>query len=120
MLGAFAHSATDAAHVARRSLIPVNRPGLMPFHFEFGRELVIVSAIREGSPFRSGPLRTINDLEWVTADWVEWYDARRLHSTIGDTPPDEFEAKYYAGLEAPSQPVVERAWSGNESGTVHS
>jgi len=63
-------------------------------------------AIRDGSPFRSGPLRTIDDVEWVTAGWVDWYNARRLHSTIGDVPPDEFEAAYYADLETPSLPTM--------------
>lgn len=63
-------------------------------------------AIRDGSPFRTGPLRTIDDVEWVTAGWVDWFNARRLHSTIGDVPPDEFEAAYYAGHETPSHPVL--------------
>lgn len=63
-------------------------------------------AIRDGSPFRSGSLRTIDDVEWVTAGWVDWYNARRLHSTLGDVPPDEYEAAYYAGLETPAHPVL--------------
>lgn len=65
-------------------------------------------AIRDGSPFRNGPLRTIDDVERVTAGWVDWY-ARRLHSTIRNVPPDEHEAAYYAGLETPSHPVMEPA-----------
>nr|WP_268765599.1 integrase core domain-containing protein [Leifsonia sp. Leaf325] len=32
----------------------------------------------------------------VTTGWVDWYNARRLHSTIGDVPPDEFQAAYHA------------------------
>lgn len=63
-------------------------------------------AIRDGSPFRVGPLKTIDDVEWVTAGWVDWYNNRRLHSTIGDVPPEEFEAVYYDGLEAPHHPVL--------------
>ncbi len=63
-------------------------------------------AIRDGSPFRTGPLRTTDDVEWVTAGWVDWFNARRLHSTIGDVPSDEFEAAYYAGHETPSHPVL--------------
>lgn len=63
-------------------------------------------AIRDGSPFRSGPLKTIDDVEWVTTGWVDWYNARRLHSTLGNVPPDEYEAVYYADLETPSQPVL--------------
>lgn len=56
--------------------------------------------IRDGSPSRAGPLRMIDDVEWATAAWVEWFNARRLHSTLGNVPPEEFEAGYYADLEA--------------------
>jgi len=63
-------------------------------------------AIREGSPFRTGPLKTIDDVEWVTTGWVDWYNSCRLHSTLGDVPPDEFETAYYAGHETPHHPVL--------------
>lgn len=63
-------------------------------------------AIRDGSPFRSGPLKTVDDVEWVTTGWVDWYNARRLHSRIGDIPPDEHEAAYYADHITPSQPAM--------------
>lgn len=62
-------------------------------------------AIRDGSPFRTGALKTIDDVEWATAGWVDWYNARRLHSTLGDIPPDEFESAHYAGPETPHHPV---------------
>lgn len=64
------------------------------------------STRRLSSPFRHGPLRTNDDVEWITAGCVKWYNARRLYSTLGDTPPDEFEAAYYAGLGTPSHPVL--------------
>jgi transposase InsO family protein len=54
-------------------------------------------------------LRTVTDVEWVTAEWVDWYNSRRLHSTLGDVPPDEFEARYYADLNTPSQPEMATA-----------
>jgi putative transposase len=63
-------------------------------------------AIRDDSPFRTGPLRTLDDVEWVTMTWVDWYNSRRLHSTLGDVPPEEFEADYYADLNTPSQPEM--------------
>ena len=59
-------------------------------------------AIRDDSPFRATPLRTLDDVEWVTIAWVDWYNTRRLHSTLGDRPPEEFEASYYADLNTPS------------------
>jgi putative transposase len=32
--------------------------------------------------------------------WVDWYNKRRLHSRLGYVPPDEFEAAYYAHIQA--------------------
>lgn len=63
-------------------------------------------AIRDDSPFRNGPLRTIDDVEWVTMAWVDWFNSSRLHTALGDIPPDEFETGYYAGLNSPSRPVM--------------
>ena len=45
---------------------------------------------------KQGPWRTVEQLELATARWVDWYNNRRLHSSIGDVPPAEFEAAYYA------------------------
>jgi transposase InsO family protein len=33
-------------------------------------------AIGRGSPFHTGPLRTIDDVEYVTLEWVDWYNNR--------------------------------------------
>lgn len=63
-------------------------------------------AIRDDSPFRDGPLRQLADVEWVTLAWVDWYNQRRLHSTLGNVPPDEFETAYYADLETPAHPAL--------------
>ena len=63
-------------------------------------------AIRDDSPFRDGPLRQLSDVEWVTFAWVDWYNERRLHSTLGNVPPDEFEAVYYADHETPAHPAL--------------
>jgi len=41
------------------------------------------------------PWRSFEQLELATARWVEWYNNRRLHSSIGDVPPAEFESTYY-------------------------
>jgi putative transposase len=51
---------------------------------------------------RRGPWRLLSDVELGTAQWIEWYNARRLHSAIGHVPPNEYEAAYYAGLEEPA------------------
>jgi putative transposase len=46
---------------------------------------------------RRGPWRTFADVELGTAQWIDWYNTRRLHSAIGWVPPDEYEAAHYAG-----------------------
>ena len=42
------------------------------------------------------PAETVDDIEYATMEWVDWYNNRRLHSVLGYIPPDEFEATYYA------------------------
>ncbi|MBP2412458.1 hypothetical protein JOF48_001257 [Arthrobacter stackebrandtii] len=42
----------------------------------------------------------INDLEIAVAEYVDWYDHRRLHGEIGYIPPVEAETNYYANLPA--------------------
>lgn len=44
---------------------------------------------------KQGPWRSFEQLELATARWVEGYNQRRLHSSIGDVPPAEFELTYY-------------------------
>jgi len=44
---------------------------------------------------KQGPWRSFEQLELATARWVEWYNQRRLHSSIGDVPPAEYESTYY-------------------------
>jgi transposase InsO family protein len=56
--------------------------------------------IREGSPFRTGPIGALADLEDITSAWVAWYNERRLMHRLGRRPPAEAEAEYYARLHA--------------------
>ena len=39
--------------------------------------------------FHAGPYRTIADVEYATAGWVDWYNNRRLHSGLGYMAPAE-------------------------------
>ncbi|MHB9849187.1 IS3 family transposase [Streptomyces krungchingensis] len=49
--------------------------------------------------FHDGQYRTISDVEYATASWVEWYNNRRLHSSLGMISPTEYEAAHYADTE---------------------
>jgi transposase InsO family protein len=43
----------------------------------------------------SGPWRNIDDVEYATLNWVDWFNNRRLLEPLGYVPPTEFEAAYY-------------------------
>src|SRR5581483_11162597 len=44
---------------------------------------------------RRGPWKGIDDVEYATLEWVDWFNHRRLFEPIGHVPPAEFEAAYY-------------------------
>ena len=48
---------------------------------------------------RRGPWRSLEAVEYATLEWVDWYNTRRLLEPIGNMPPAEAEARYYAQLE---------------------
>jgi transposase InsO family protein len=50
---------------------------------------------------RRGPWRSMEAVEWATLEWVDWFNTRRLLEPIGNVPPAEAEAAYYASLEQP-------------------
>jgi putative transposase len=52
--------------------------------------------VRGDSPFRTGRIRTLADLEDITSAWVHWYNTSRLMHRLGRRPPAEAEADYYA------------------------
>ncbi|MGH8937226.1 MAG: IS3 family transposase, partial [Acidimicrobiia bacterium] len=59
---------------------------------------------------RRGPWRGLDDVEYATLEWVDWFNHRRLLEPIGNIPPAEKEDAYYrqtspateAGLTTPS------------------
>ena len=55
--------------------------------------------------FHPGPYRTIAEVEYATAGWVDWYNNRRLHSTLEMMTPVEYEQVHYAALTREPQPV---------------
>jgi len=48
---------------------------------------------------RRGPWKNIEDVEYATLEWVDWFNNRRLLEPIGDVPPAEYEMMYYRQLE---------------------
>ena len=45
-------------------------------------------------------------VEVVTAEWVRWYNHDRLHSSVEDLPPEEFEQIYYDKNRRLSEPAA--------------
>jgi putative transposase len=54
--------------------------------------------------FHDGPYKTHADVEYATAGWVDWYNHRRLHSSLGYLSPVEYEQAHYAALQPQEQP----------------
>lgn len=65
-------------------------------------------AVSKRSPFLHGPIKTIDDIEFATMEWVDWFNRSRLHSTLAYISPDQIEAAYYA-QEPTSQPEMSPA-----------
>lgn len=43
-----------------------------------------------------GPWKYLDDVESAVAEWVDWYNTSRLHGSLDDISPAEYEAAYYA------------------------
>jgi transposase InsO family protein len=59
---------------------------------------------------RRGLWKGLDQVEYATLEWVDWFNHRRLLEPIGHLPPAEFEAAYWrregpgsiSGLKQPS------------------
>ncbi len=50
-----------------------------------------------------GPWRGLEDLEYATLEWVDWFNNRRLFEAHGHIPPAEYEADHYRYQESSGQ-----------------
>jgi len=48
---------------------------------------------------RRGPWKSLDAVEYAKLERVDWFNNRRLLEPIGNIPPTEAEANYYAALE---------------------
>jgi transposase InsO family protein len=56
---------------------------------------------------RRGPWRSLADVELATAEYIDWYNTRGLHTAIGGVPPAEYEAAYHAQTQPQQVPTTE-------------
>ncbi len=54
---------------------------------------------------RRGPWKTFTDIEFATAEWVDWYNHRRLHGVLGHVSPAEYETAYHHQHTHANEPV---------------
>ena len=88
-----ATSAGGSAH-RKRPLQPLDRYRSFNALAETINGLFNTEVIR-----RRGPWRSLEAVEYATLKWVDWHSTRRLLEPIGNMPPAEAEARYYAQLE---------------------
>ncbi|CAG4923690.1 unnamed protein product [Acidithrix sp. C25] len=43
-----------------------------------------------------GPFFDVDELEWATLGYIDWFNNRRLHGSIGMIPPVEFEDNHHS------------------------
>ena len=55
----------------------------------------IISLYKTEKIWLQRPRRNIDEVEYATLEWVDWYNNRRLLEPIGNIPLVEFEAAYY-------------------------
>ena len=48
---------------------------------------------------QSGPWKSFAAVEYATLKWVDWFNNCRILDPIGNIPPAEAEANYYANLD---------------------
>ena len=51
-----------------------------------------------------GPWRSVEQVEYATAEYIDWFNHRRLYEYCGDIPPAELEEAYYHQIQS-RQPV---------------
>ncbi|MGI5940560.1 MAG: integrase core domain-containing protein [Thermoleophilia bacterium] len=63
---------------------------------------------------RRGLWRTLEDVEYATLEWVDWFNYRRLFGSIGHIPPAELEKILNPGRALALEPV----WSASQRYSV--
>jgi putative transposase len=53
-----------------------------------------------------GGWKSVDDVEIAVAEYVDWFNHRRVHGEIGLVPPAEFEANYWASITPEHYPLT--------------
>jgi putative transposase len=58
-----------------------------------------------------GPWSGLDEVEYATLEYVDWFNHRRLHGELGMMPPAEFEAAYRTTRTASREEGGAHAWT---------
>ena len=56
---------------------------------------------------RRGPWRSIDDVEFATLEWVDWFNNRRLLEPIGYVPPGRVRGGLLSAVRTPQPPWLD-------------
>jgi putative transposase len=57
---------------------------------------------------KQGPWKNLDEVEFATLEWVDWFNHRRLLEPIGHVPPAEFEEAYYRQAAAREEEALKQ------------
>ena len=63
----------------------------------------MIGAVQDGADPPPRPLEGLEDVEFATLEWVDWFNHRRLFEAHGQIPPSEHEEIYYRQQESSGQ-----------------
>jgi len=55
--------------------------------------------------YPNGPWRNVDEVEFATLEWVDWFNHRRLLEPLGGMPPSEYEALHAERTQSPATGV---------------
>jgi len=67
---------------------------------------------------KDGPWKSLEDVEFATLVWADWFNNSRLLEPIGYVPPSEFEAAYHRDAATVEEEALKQT-SLYEPGAVH-
>jgi hypothetical protein len=75
-------------------------------------------AVAAGSPFRTGPLRTLADVEALTTDYVDWYNTTAC-TACSATRPRRVRARLLCSRNRLTDRCGRQREDGMKAGAVH-